>query len=340
MTITPNILLVGPGGVGAIVAYGLQYTGKAVLSVVVRGDYEKVSKDGFEIKSPHYGHVKSWKPVNVYPTIDAAAKNSKFYDYVVISTKNLPDITKLEDMVEPVITPAKTTIVLVQNGFGIDRPFISKYPKNICLSGISHIGSSILHGVVTQKTRDENHIGYFLNENLPVKVQEEKAKQFIDIYSNEHNTIIYCENVKAFRYQKLVYNACFNTICALTGLDTSRLYLSGSYNTLLVPAMREVVSVAKADGITLRDDVIDYYAHISDGHYYKPSMQIDVEKGNPIEVETILGNLIKVADSLQVPIPTLKMLYSLLHAVQFRLKEGRGIVSVPESAPVNNEHYS
>jgi ketopantoate reductase len=67
-----------------------------------------------------------------------------------------------------------------------------------------------------------------------------------------------------------------------------------------------------------------------DGIYYKPSMQVDVEKGNPMELEAILGNPIRIAKSLGVQVPLLSLIYHLLRGVQFRLLEARGVVSVPD----------
>ncbi|KAG7887890.1 hypothetical protein KL936_003908 [Ogataea polymorpha] len=336
----PNVLLIGTGGVGTIVAYGIDYVGKSNLSVVVRRDYSKVKDDGWEINSCDYGTIKGWKPAAVYESVAAAADAGVTYDYVVISTKSLPDIVKPEVLAEPVITPGKTVVVLMQNGFDLGRPFIEKYPENVCLSGVSHIGSHNHNGVISQTQTDKAVISVFENPHLDKDFQVEKAKEFISLYSNDKNDVSYFENTKWYRYRKLVYNATLNTVCALTCVDTGRLDLSGTLDAVSIPAMREVVKVAKADGVELPEDVINTVVHSDDGDWFEPSMLVDVKKGNPIELEVILGNLLRVARELKVDTPVLSLLYELLKAVQFRLKEGQGLITVLEKRPISTRYYS
>ena len=69
-------------------------------------------------------------------------------------------------------------------------------------------------------------------------------------------------------------------------------------------------------------------------------MGVDVQKGNPIELEVILGNLLTVARELKVETPTLDILYELLKVVQFRLKEKQGLITLPEERPINDKHWS
>ncbi|CAM9020977.1 unnamed protein product [Wickerhamomyces anomalus] len=311
-----NVLLIGTGGVGTIVAYGIDYVGKANLSVVVRRDYSKVIESGWDLNSCDYGEIKGWKPQNIYPNVEAAKQDgsSNIYDY--------------------------TTIVLIQNGFDIGRPFIKKYPQNVVISGVSHIGSHNHHGVITQTQNDKTLISYFENPNLSKEHQEAVTKDFISIYKNDKNTCTYFPDAKWYRYRKLVYNASLNTVAALTGVDTGRLELSGGLEAISIPAMKEVISIAKADGVELPGDVINLVVHSDDGDWFEPSMRVDVKKGNPIELEVILGNLLVVADELKVSAPTLKILYELLKVVQFKLKESQGLISLPAKRPINDKVYS
>lgn len=57
-----NVLVVGSGGVGTIMAYNLQLSGKATVSCVLRSNYEAVKVNGFDIDSCDYGKIKGWRP--------------------------------------------------------------------------------------------------------------------------------------------------------------------------------------------------------------------------------------------------------------------------------------
>lgn len=332
-------ILIGPGGVGTVVAYGIDFVGKSNLSLVIRRDYEHVKNHGYDIHSCDYGDVSGWKPNDIFPSIEAASKSGKVFDFVIIATKNIPDVIKVEELVGPLVTPEKTAVVLMQNGFDLARPFFSKYPKNVIISGVSHIGSHSKDGVIHQTQKDKTQISYFENPNLDPALQEAKTREFVSIYSNEKIDCQYFPDSKWFRYKKLVYNATMNTTCALTGVDVGRLEFSGGLEAVAIPAMREVMAVARADGVELPEDTINTAIRCDDGDYFEPSMRVDVKKGNPLELEVILGNLLTVARELKVETPRLDMLYDLLKVVQFRLKEEGGYFSLPEKRPITEKFW-
>lgn len=335
-----EVLLIGAGGVGAMGAYGIQYAGKANVSLVVRRDYQTVMDNGYEIHSIDYGDIKSWKPQNIYRNTVEASKSKTKFGIVAVATKNISDLVKVEDIIEPVIIPGETTIILIQNGFGIDRAIINKYPNNVVLSGVSHIGSHNKNGVINQIQHDKLVVSAFENPNLEKEVQINQAKYFISLHSNDRNTCIYYDDVKWYRYRKLVYNGTLNTICSLTGIDAGRLDLWGGLESIAIPAMKEIIAVAKADGVELPEDVINLVCHGDDGDYFEPSMRVDVKKGNPIELEAILGNFLLNARELNVDTPILEIIYKLLKLVQCRLFEQNGHISVPEERPISDKFYS
>ncbi|EGV61204.1 hypothetical protein CANTEDRAFT_111661 [Yamadazyma tenuis ATCC 10573] len=182
-------------------------------------------------------------------------------------------------------------------------------------------------------------ISAFENPNVDADSQVAAANRFIEMYSNNINKCVYFASAKWYRYRKLVYNACLNTTCALTGVDTGRLEAAGGLEAIAIPAMKEVIRVAKADGVELPDDVINVVCHADDGDYFEPSMRVDVKKGNPIELEAILGNLLDTARKLKVETPILDLLFKLLTVVQFRLKEANGYVGVPEKRPIPDTFF-
>ncbi|GMM37237.1 hypothetical protein DASC09_045620 [Saccharomycopsis crataegensis] len=335
MSCLPNVLLIGAGGVGAVVAYSIDYNNLSQLSIVVGRDYEKVKDAGYEINSVDHGTVHGWKPAHIYPNINAAAAANDPYDFVVVTTKNLPDIQKVEDLIEPVVTKEITTVVLIQNGFDLGRPIIAKYPENVCLSGVTFIGSHNYGGVIKQTQHEVTQISYFPNSHLSKEVQESKAKEFVKLYSTDKNSVTYSEDSKFSRYRKLVYNGTLNTICTLVGTDTGRVELSGGNESIVIPAMKEIIAVAKADGVILPPTTINDMLHDDDGDYFTPSMTVDSRKGNPLELEVILGNLLKVAGEVGVETPVLSVIYSLLRIVQFRLKEQAGYITVPKERPID-----
>lgn len=328
-----SVLLIGSGGVGTIAAFSLEYGCKAQVTAVVRSDYEFVKANGYKIRSCDYGIIESFRPTNIVNNINDAVKFGPF-EYIIVTTKNLPDIFKVEDLIYPVVT-AESLIVLIQNGIDIGAPIISTYPANVVLSGVSMISSTNNGGIIDHEGTDSLRVGYFLNENLSTEKQKVSCERFIGMYKNEHNECLYDEDVNYTRWRKLVYNATLNPICTLTGVDVGRLELFGGVERIVRKAMREVLEIAESDGACLPESVIDSMIRCDDGIYYAPSMLVDLRKGNYIELEVICGNALKLAEKNRISAPTLGLIYDLLTIVQQRTKESKGLVTVPAIRPVH-----
>lgn len=326
-----QVLLVGSGGVGTMAAYALDLCSEVEVTTVVRSDYDAVKAHGYKIDSVDYGHIESYRPSKIVKSIDDASKETIF-DFVVICTKNTPDIFQLEELVASVVSP-QTVIVLVQNGINIEEAFFKKFPQNIVLSGVSMISSTNYGAVISHVGHDALKVGYFPNNNLDHEKQKAAALEFVSYYKTDKNTCVYDENVKYTRWHKLVYNATLNPICALTNLDVGRLEMFGGTDSLVRGAMKEVLAIAKADGVDLPEDVMDFMIRSDDGVYYAPLMLVDIRKENYAEVEVICGNPVRIAQNLGVDTPILSIIYSLLLVVQKRTMESKGKIIVPEKRP-------
>ncbi len=205
------------------------------------------------------------------------------FDYVVVTTKNIPDISPtVVDIIHPAVTPGKSVIVLVQNGLHIEKPVIEAFPQNIVLSGVSRMSAAELkHGEIFHQDHDTLLIGPFRNPNLQAADELESAKKFVALYEAAGKaTCTLEEDVVFIRWRKLVYNASFNSLCAITSMDTSKLRLAEFPVTeLLRPVMLEIMAIAKASGVELphNQDEVALGADEIDA-YFRPSMQQDIEK--------------------------------------------------------------
>lgn len=173
--------------------------------------------------------------------------------------------------------------MLLQNGLNIEKPFLSSHPQTPVLSGVSLIGSAEPSpGHIVHDEPDKLFIGAFPNPSLNRSHLESKAEEFVKLYSAGGKTnCIHSATVLRDRWKKLVYNACLNPICAVTGLDTGRIRLAdGGLDGLVRPAMREIVAAAKAAAnVDLGDEIVEWTINLDPlESYLKPSMQQDLEK--------------------------------------------------------------
>lgn len=330
---SPKILLIGSGGVGTMAAYALEFEHKSEVTSVIRSDYEKIVNKGFTIDSCDYGKISNFRSTHIVKSVDEAKKNCP-YDFIVVSTKNVPEVLKITDLIKPVVTQGHSIIVLIQNGIDIEVPILEIYPDNIVLSGTSMISSTNYNGIIYHEGADMLQVGYFMNNSLPEKDQEDAARRFIDLYDNKFIDCSYDPCVRYTRWRKLIYNAALNSICALTGTDVARLEIFGTTATIVNLVMDEIITIAKSEGIVLDESIKEFMIR-SDGHnWYEPSMLVDIKKGNYIEVEILVGNPLKIAKKNGVNAPYLSAVYELLKVKQYLTMETKKLLSLPEVRPI------
>ncbi|KAH8819485.1 2-dehydropantoate 2-reductase family protein [Xylogone sp. PMI_703] len=350
MTAKSNILLVGAGAVGTIGALNIETGGFGSVTAVLRSNYEAVIESGFRIDSIDHGHLTGWRPTKVVNSVpDVVKENLTPFDYVVCCTKNCPDIPpSLSSLIEPAVTPGHTVIVLVQNGLNIEKPLFAAFPSNIVLSGISMIDAYEREkGWIMHEFEDQLVIGAWNNPNFDEKGKEtelEKAKEFMKIYRGGEGEgverpkgrpdVRLCkshEEVQWYRWRKLVFNSALNPICAVTGLDDARIrHADGAADGLVRPAMREIVATAAKLGYVLPEDIVETMINMDPiDLYLKPSMLVDAEKGNFLEFENLIGEPLREAERAGVDTPTLRVIYYMCKALQWKTKEARGLVTVP-----------
>lgn len=291
-----RILLVGCGGIGCIAALNLEFGGRAEVTAVLRSSYQIVKERGFTINSVDHGQIRGFRPTEskllrishhpstdldtVLPSIPDVSKSGiSPFDYVVCATKNIPVIsTPVADIIRPAVTPGYTTILLLQNGLNIQVPVQEAFPDNVILSGISMCGSSEpKSGTIEHNLHDELRIGPFEDFGNAA----ERAKDLVARFNaGGRCTCHYDDNVTFSRWKKLLYNAVYNPVGALTRLDTGDMQLCpGLVDELIRPGMKEIQAAAAAYGHELTDEMIEATivtepidAHVS------PSMLIDVRK--------------------------------------------------------------
>ncbi|KAL4804706.1 ketopantoate reductase PanE/ApbA C terminal-domain-containing protein [Aspergillus unguis] len=327
-----RVLIVGTGGIGAMSAYALDQGGKAEVTAVMRSNYGAVSKNGFEINSIQYGKISGWKPANIRTTIPDVQKESlPPYDFILVTTKNTPDIPpSIASIIAPAVTPQKTTIILSQNGLNIEPPFIAQFPSNPIISCVTYLGATQHSpGKILHDDPDIQKLGPFTNPNVPIEIGKEATKRYISVYDPHKNLdLTYDPDVKRARWRKLLYNATYNPVAAILGLDTPRMRMSEHIiDDLIRPIMLEVLAAAEACGVSgippdlpetvIRGDPTDTG--------FKPSMCQDAEAGRFMEIEYIVGEPLREGEKRGVNMPMLRTVYGILKGLQMKVKEDKGL---------------
>lgn len=69
---------------------------------------------------------------------DAASSRAPAFDYVLLCVKALPDVYNLADIIQSVVTPQHTCILVnTTNTLGVERQLEERFPTNVVLSLVS-----------------------------------------------------------------------------------------------------------------------------------------------------------------------------------------------------------
>jgi len=318
-TSVPRVLIFGTGAIGAVYTYIL-HQAPATITAVCRSNWAAAKANGFTINSTLWGDVNV-KPAAVVPTISEAVDLGLGpWDFVVVCAKSFPGATpSTTELIAPAVTEGKTTIVLIQNGIEIEHEYAELFPTNPLLSCIVYLpATQTASAVVSHREVEHLHIGTY-PATAPAS-HKKAAAQFAQLIRNGGATGELHDDVQAERWKKLLVNASWNPICALSrSCDAEVLHSSPQALEYVRNVMLEVAAVAQAADYPMVDETqVDLQigrAKVRSLPGIEPSMMADARAGRRMEVEAIVGNVLRIARLKGVHVPLLGSLYVLLKAL-------------------------
>ena len=250
----PRILIFGTGSVGTIYAYIFSKVVPASnITAICRSNFDEASRDGFTLHSTLWGNDLRVKPVIAKTVEDAVQRSAgQPFDYVVVCAKALPSTPSVAELIAPAVTD-QTAVVLIQNGIGIEAPYAERFPRNPLLSTVVYLpATQVRPGTVEHKEVELMHLGtYPADAGAAAKAA---ARAFAELLGAGGATVRVHDDVQAERWQKLLVNAAWNPICALSRSgDRDFLDASPDARAFVRDVMLEVAAVAQAHG----------YAHVN-----------------------------------------------------------------------------
>jgi 2-dehydropantoate 2-reductase len=327
-----NILIVGAGAVGAFYASRLATVPNTQVSVICRSNYKAVASKGFSITSPKYGSY-IFTPHLTFANPQEAIKASIRWDYIVVSTKALPDVSDDSEILVGLVEEGHSAIVLVQNGLGVEDPYLKRFPNATLLSAVT-VASAAQNapGEITHNRWTRISIGPYLPDTTDSSTHTEAGKKAIDrntkfVQLLKDGGVADAEEyshakLQMVRWHKIAINASMNPSAVLSGGSTNNFMASDPELSIhLQGVMQEVLSTAPKvlgtplpKGLATPEQIIRSTQRNTSGS--KPSMLLDWESGKHMELEVILGNPIRIAREKGLEMPRMQSLYALLRAAQ------------------------
>jgi len=180
-----GLQLVGAGAVGCFYASRIHNEPYILVSLVCRSNYAAIKANGVSLKTYSFGDYHFY-PEHAFNSVQAAAETKLHWDYVVITAKALPDVSDDSVAVAPVVDK-DSSIVLIQNGVGIEEPYRRRFPSNPVLSAVTVISAEqVEHGVIRQNRWTRISTGPYTNglwnpESEATKLGEARTAEFVKL---------------------------------------------------------------------------------------------------------------------------------------------------------------
>ncbi|KAG5993353.1 hypothetical protein E4U52_002022 [Claviceps spartinae] len=313
-----RILSVGGNPVSAFLSWRLQATNACDVTLVWKSGYEHVAQYGISFKSPVFGNER-FKPRHVVRNPeDAAQARDGPFDYVVLCVKALPDVYDLAAVIDSVVTPQHTCILVnTTHTLGVEAALEERFPTNVVLSLVSGAELTQLgQSEFEHKGSSEVWVGpASKNGSIPHSIQEDMAQALAMTLCTGQVECKVSPNIRQQQYERMIGPIAFHPVSVL--FDTpnhAALFEKVGVKDMISEVIDEMLRLADANGCKLGPE----FKQRTMDDMSKPNMPEsimwqDYVARRPMEIETYLGSPIKLARESQVSVPRIETLYAILH---------------------------
>lgn len=297
-----KILIFGTGAVGGYYGGMLAKSGHAVTFVAKGRNFEAIKKNGLTLTVENVTHNLKIRIINS----ENYNIQNEIFDYIFICVKSMDTIT-VTNKIKSNIGP-DTVILSLQNGVENEEIISSIVGKEHVIGGFCYVASQLVEpGKINMLGNSGVTIGEF---------NREKTKRVFDLQSIIQNSGVNCtvsDDIEAEMWNKLVWNTAFNSLSTLTGKTLDQILENNNLLNQVTNIMNEVRDTAIASGVKIRPDTVEFNLNRSYGYTgFKTSTLQDYERGKPLEIEELVGVIVRKGKEFNIPTPYTEKVYSEL----------------------------
>ena len=288
-----RIVVLGSGGVGGYFGGRLAAAGTEVTFVARGAHLDASRRNGLKITSAlgdaHVAHV------NAVGTIADAGPA----DLIVIGVK-LWDTEAVAATLRPAVERG-AAILSLQNGVQKDEILRRYVPAEAVIGGVCYIAATIASpGVIAHAgTMQRLVFGKYGAETSA------RAKAFLAACLEAKINAELTDAIERMIWEKFVFLIGLSATTSLFRCPIGPIRDDAEKRAMLLDAMEEVVAVGRAKGVPLRADYANDRLAFCDTipATMTSSMQVDLERGNRLEVPWLSGAVVELGKTLGVPTP-------------------------------------
>jgi 2-dehydropantoate 2-reductase len=296
--------IIGTGALGGYYGARLHHSG-ADVHFLLHSDYEQVRTHGLTVISKDgdfsIAHPRIYATARALPGCDVAAVCLK-------TTQN----GLLPHLLPPAVKSAGV-VLMMQNGLGIEADAAAVLPRHTILGGLAFLCSNkVGPGEIHHLDYGAVRVGEHRADGRPAGITAAMLAIAADFKRAGIATVLEDDLVLA-RWKKLVWNVPYNGMCVVEGCTTDMLMADPKMRARCEAIMREVLAIAAAQGRQIHPSFVEaMLADTAKMAPYKPSMLLDHERGQPLELDAIYRRPLAAAEAAGIACPEIRALYARL----------------------------
>lgn len=296
-----KILVVGAGGIGGYFGARLMETGQDVTFLVRERRKQQLEETGLNVESVH-GDVR------VKPKLATAQNPDGQYDLIVLTVKSYQLENAIED-IRPFVSEGSMILPLL-NGIAHIEKLVEAFSEEQVLGGLCFIETTLDSNGTIIQTSPMHQLVYGERSGE----ETERILKVKEAVSGTKAEFALSENIVQDMWHKYLF------ITAMSGITASMESAIGPIRELesgkrtIAALLEELVTVMKALNAPIKETIgkeqFEKIMSLEAG--MKSSMQRDLEKGQPIEMDHLQGYLLQEAKTRELAVPVLETIFTKL----------------------------
>jgi len=300
-----KILVMGTGAVGSFYGGKLVRAGHDVTFVARGENLRALRQNGLTVKS----YQGNFRLEQAHATDQP--EEAGVCDLALVCVKSYDTMQAARSM-RPAVGP-DTSIISLQNGVENEEQLERELGLGNVMGGMAYLGAEVVSpGVVVHSVAGKIALGE--RDGQRTLEAERVERMFLDAGIDAELS----PNITVTLWDKLMWNAAFNAICTLSRSTVGEVLTHRQTRALVRDTMLEVIAVAQAQGLDLKESRADEHIEGSQTpamSVFATSMAHDLARGKRLEYDALNGAVVRFGERFRVPVPINRTLCSLLACI-------------------------
>lgn len=278
-----KILVMGLGAIGGIFAAHMKKAGNIVYGIDVRQDYvDAIRQEGIMLE----GLISLKAELDQVCTHPDQLRD-KDIDYAVVAVKT----SHLEDAVAMIKGfNDHFSVVAMQNGIDNEEFLAGHFGRERAMRIVVNFAGNVLVPGLIKMTffHKPNYVGCLCDQPKECSHEKMLAKLMTDALLDTEAV----KDIKKYAWRKTILVAALSPVSALLGMTMAEVMNDGETRSIVVKLLMEAIKVAKLMGYDYGEGFFGHCLdYLSTAGHHKPSMLVDIERGDPTEIDFVNGRI-------------------------------------------------